>query len=293
MDRLLKIISKDKGMRMYIADTKELVEDARIKHKTTKVVTAALGRTLTANALIGADLKNETDSVSVQFRTIGPIGNIITHSDANCEVKGYVTNPKVDLPLKPNGKLDVSGALTLDGSLTVVKDIGLKEPYTGTIPLVSGEIAEDITYYYAKSEQIPTSVALGVLVDKDTGTVLTAGGMMIQLMPDADDEMIENLEKVLSSGFTMTDLLTQKESLEEIAEFVLKDIPYEILSECTPVFKCDCSKTRFTNGLISLGKKELKEMIDEGKGIETVCHFCNKNYLFTVDELKKLYKKIK
>ncbi len=291
MNTIIKALTLNGEARVYVADTTQLTEEARRIHHTAKTATAALGRTLTANVILGADLKGEKDSVSIQIRTEGKAGNIITLSNAACQVKGYISHPEADLPLRADGKLDVGGLLTTDGTLTIVKDIGLKEPYTGTISLVSGEIAEDITYYFAKSEQIPTSVGLGVLVDKESGCVLKAGGFMIQLLPNASEETITKIEEILKSGITISKLLAEHEKLQDILGILLNGLEYECIETLHPEYRCDCSKARFERGLISLGEKELSRMIDAKEGIETVCHFCNKKYKFSLEELE-MYRRV-
>lgn len=286
-DKILKILSKNKEIRVFLAKTTDMTECAKVLHGLSKTATATLGRVLTANALMAADLKKEDNTVSIQIRTDGPIGNIITYANGKCEVKGYVLNPDVDLPIRADGKIDVGGAVTINGSLTVVKDVGGKEPYSGTIELVSGEIAQDLTYYFAKSEQIPTAIALGVLVDKDNRVVLSSGGLMIQLLPDASEETVERLEKILNNNFSISKLLCEEDYVEKTLEIIFPDKDYEILEEIYPTLRCDCSKERFLRGIISLGKEELKKLINEEDTITANCHFCNTSYEFKSDELKQ------
>lgn len=287
-DKIIKVLSKNKEIRAYIAKTTDMVECIKQLHGLSKTATAALGRAVTANALMAADLKSPDNTISIQIRTSGPIGNILTYANGNCEVKGYVTNTDVELPIRADGKIDVGGALTLDGTLTVIKDVGMKEPYSGTINLISGEIAEDLTYYYAKSEQIPTAIALGVLVDKDNKFVLSAGGLMIQLLPDASEETITKLEEVLNKGFSISKLLCEEEYLEKTLSTIFPDMEYEILDDVYPLLRCDCSKERFLRGIVSLGKEELQKMVDDGENIVANCHFCNTEYEFNIDEIKKI-----
>lgn len=289
-DKIIKIMSKNKEIRAYIAKTTDLVQCSKDIHNTSKTATAALGRVLTANAIMGADLKNADNTVSIQIRAEGPIGNILTYANGNCEVKGYVTNPKVELPIRADGKIDVSGALSLNGSLTIVKDIGLKEPYSGTIELISGEIAEDITYYYAKSEQIPTAMALGVLMDKDNKVVLSAGGLMIQLLPQASEETISKLENILNSRFSISKLLAEDEYMEKTLNAIFPDGDYEILEELYPLLRCDCSKERFKRGIVSLGKEELEKLVEENENIVANCHFCNTSYEYEISEIEEILK---
>ncbi|MBE7021022.1 MAG: Hsp33 family molecular chaperone HslO [Ruminococcaceae bacterium] len=286
-DKILKILSKDKEIRVFLAKTTDMVECAKVVHSLSKTATATLGRVITANALMAADLKAENNTVSLQIRSEGPIGNVISYANGACQVKGYVSNPDVDLPIRADGKIDVGGAVTLNGSLTVVKDIGGKEPYTGMIPLVSGEIAQDLTYYYAKSEQIPTAIALGVLVDKDNRCVLSAGGLMVQLLPDASEETISRLESVLNSSFSISRLLCEDDYQEKTLKLLFPEGDYEILDEVYPTLRCDCSRERFLRGIISLGKEELKKLVEEDEKIVTQCHFCNTSYEFRSEELKQ------
>ncbi len=286
-DKILKILSNNKEIRVFLAKTTDMTECAKVLHNTSKTATAALGRVLTANALMAADLKADDNTVSIQIRSDGPIGNIITYANGKCEVKGYVSNPQTDLPIRDDGKIDVGGAVTLNGSLTVVKDVGGKEPYSGTIELISGEIAQDLTYYYAKSEQIPTAIALGVLVDKDNRCVLSSGGLMIQLLPDASEETISRLEEILNSSFSISKLLCEEDYIEKTLSLIFPEGDYEILEEIYPTLRCDCSKERFLRGIISLGKEELKNLVEEEEKIVTCCHFCNTSYEFDSEELKQ------
>ncbi len=287
-DRIIKVLSSNKEIRVYIAKTTNLVQCAKDVHNSSKTATAALGRLLTANAIMAADLKKDDHTVSLQIRTNGPIGNLLTYANGRCEVKGYVSNPDIELPIRSDGKIDVSGALTLDGSLTVVRDSGAKEPYSGTIELVSGEIAEDITYYYAQSEQIPTAMALGVLMDKDNKCVLSAGGLMIQLLPDASEETISRLENTLNSNFSISRLLSEDEYMEKTLKTIFPDGDYETLEEIYPLLRCDCSKERFLRGIVSLGKEELKKLADGNENIVANCHFCNTSYEYEIEEIKKI-----
>lgn len=290
-DKIIKILSKNKEIRVFLAKTTDMVECAKVLHNTSKTATAALGRVLTANALMAADLKSADNTISIQIRSDGPIGNILTYANGNCEVKGYVSNPSVDLPIRADGKIDVGGAVTTNGSLTVVKDVGGKEPYSGTIELVSGEIAQDLTYYYAASEQIPTAIALGVLVDKDNKVVLSAGGLMIQLLPDASEETIAKLEGILNNNFSISKLLCDENYIEKTLEIIFPDKDYEILEEVYPLLRCDCSKERFLRGIISLGKEELEKLINEEEQIVANCHFCNTSYEYKSEDLKQYINK--
>ena len=272
-------------MRAFAATTKNLVESARVHHNTSPVATAALGRTLTAGAIMGSMMKNDTDMLTLQIRGDGPIEGITVTADSHANVKGYVGNPDVMLPPK-NGKLDVGGAVGI-GLLQVIKDMGLKEPYVGQTILVSSEIAEDLTYYFASSEQVPSAVGLGVLMEKDN-TVRQAGGFIVQLMPNAEEEVIEKLEKNLAQITSVTELLDQGYTPEMLLEKLLGDMDLEINEKVPTSFYCNCDKVRVGKVLISLGEKELQGMIDDGENIELNCHFCNTNYTFSVEELKEL-----
>lgn len=285
-DRILRYTAQNASIRAFVTDTKQLVQTAFDKHMTSPVMTAALGRTLTAAAMMGIMQKGEKDLLTIQIEGDGPAGKLTVTANARGEVKGFATNPRVDIPLKPNGKLDVSGAIG-KGTLTVTKDLGLKEPYTGTIELVGGEIAEDFTYYFAASEQLPSSVGLGVLVDKDY-SVKHAGGFIVQLMPFADDADIDKLEENLHRISSVTTMFDEGFTLEEIAQQLLKGFEYELLDESVPSFKCNCSKQRVHNALATLNKNEIKSMIADGESINVHCDFCNTDYEFTIEELQDI-----
>ena len=285
-DRIIRATAADSMIRAFVADTRELVNTAYTKHHTSPVVTAALGRLLTAGAIMGITQKSESDLLTIKIDGSGPIGHIMVTADYQGRVKGYSAENIVDIPLKPNGKLDVSGALAV-GVLTVIKDMGLKEPYVGTTELVSGEIAEDLTYYYMVSEQVPSSIGLGVLVDTDY-SVKYAGGFMIQLMPFATDEVIDKLEANLSKVTSVTNLLGEGKSLEDILGILLEGLDPEVVDEVEPSFYCSCSKERVSRALASLGKDELNSMIEDAQPINVHCDFCNSDYEFTPDELKEL-----
>ncbi len=268
-------------------DTTDIVGRAEQIHKTSAVVTAALGRLLTAGSMMGNMLKGKDDSITLRINGDGPTGSLIVVSDFNGDVRGYVQNPVVELPLNAKGKLDVGGAVGKNGLLYVLKDLGLKEPFSGSVPLVSGEIAEDITSYYALSEQIPTVCALGVLVNPDL-SVKAAGGYIIQLLPAASDKTIDKLEKSIMEMASVTSMLSGGMTPEEIVKTALKEFEVEVLYSQDIEYKCNCSKERVSKALISLGKEELAEMAQEKDDIEISCHFCDKVYKFTPDELKKL-----
>lgn len=282
--------SAAKGMiRAFACTTKGIVEYAKNAHNTSPVVTAALGRLMSAAAMMGSMMKNEEDLLTLKIEGSGPMKAAIATATAKGNVKAYPFVPDVILPPNSKGKLDVAEAIGV-GILSVISDIGLKEPYVGQVELISGEIAEDITYYYATSEQIPSSVALGVLMNKDN-TVNSAGGFIIQLMPFCPEEVIEKLESVIPTLAPITALLSEGKTPEQILKLILGDLELEINDKLDISFKCDCSKEKIEKALISIGAKELNEMIDEGKDIEVACHFCSKKYNLGVDELEELLTK--
>lgn len=286
MDKLVRCISDDGTLIMMAADTTQMVETAQEIHKPSAVVTAALGRLLTASSLMGSMLKGENDSVTLRINGGGPAGSIIAVSDSSGNARGTVSNPIVEIPLNIKGKLDVAGAVGTDGLLTVIKDLGMKEPYVGQIPIVSGEIAEDITSYYATSEQIPSVCALGVLVNPDL-TVKAAGGFIIQLLPTALDDTIDAVERCIKDIPPVTAMLTEGLAPEEICRKVLKEFTLEVLDEAKPEYKCNCSRQRVTRALISTGKEALEEMAQD-EDTEVKCQFCNKEYHFSSNDIKTL-----
>ena len=288
-DYIVRATAGDHQIRAFAATTREMVEEARKAHNTSPVATAALGRLLTAGSMMGIMMKGEDDILTIKIQGSGPIEGLTVTTDSKGNVKGYVFNPDVMLPPNQAGKLDVGGAVG-EGVLSVIKDIGLKEPYLGQTILVGGEIAEDLTYYYATSEQTPSSVALGVLMNKEN-TVRQAGGFIIQLLPGASDEMIDNLEKKLGEITSITTLLDEGQTPEMILEHILGEFGLDIMERIPTRFHCNCDKSRVEKALISIGRKELQEMIDDGKNIDVNCHFCNKNYEFTVEDLKDLNEK--
>lgn len=288
-DYIIRGTAADNQIRFFAAYTKEVVETARQAHNTSPVATAALGRLLTAGAMMGSMCKNDSDILTLKIQCQGPIGGLMVTADSHANVKGYVNNPNVMLPIRADGKLDVGGALDL-GVLSVIKDIGLKDPYVGQTHLVSGEIAEDLTYYFATSEQVPSSVALGVLMEKNN-TVKHAGGFIIQLMPFAEEKVISSLEQKIKEFTSVTTELSQGKTPEMIMEDLLGDFGVTVYDKVPTKFACNCSKERVEKAVISVGEKELKDMINDGKSIEVNCHFCNTNYEFTVEELKKMLKK--
>lgn len=287
MGKIVRCISSDGTVMAVGIDSTDIVNEAVRIHKTSAVVSAALGRLLTAASIMGDMLKGADNSITLKLSGDGPTGSLIAVSDYHGNVRGYVMNPVVEIPLNEKGKLDVSGAVGKNGTLYVIKDVGLKEPYNGSIPIVSGEIAEDITAYYAISEQIPTVCALGVLVNPDL-TIKAAGGYMIQLLPTADDGIIDRVEKSIEGIRPVTQMLDSGMSVEEIVKTALKDFEVEVLDSSTPEYKCNCSRERVERALISTGKEELKKMADEMPSVEVKCHFCDKIYNFSPDEIRKL-----
>ncbi len=290
-DYIVRATAAGAQIRAFAATTRNLVEQAREAHGTSPVATAALGRLLTAGAMMGTMLKGEKDLLTLQMKGDGPIHGVTVTADSLARVKGYVDYPGVMLPPNGLGKLDVGGAIG-NGMLTVIRDLGLKEPYVGQTILQTGEIAEDLTYYFAASEQIPSTVGLGVLMEKDN-TVKRAGGFIIQLMPFAEDEIIEKLEENLKKMPSVTSILDEGKSPEELLAVVLDGIELEITDTVSTKFYCNCDKKRIEKAIISIGEKDIREMIEEGREIEVKCHFCNSAYSFSVEELKELLKKAK
>lgn len=292
-DYIVRGTAVNDSIRVFAMTSKEIVAEANRRHKTSNVVTAALGRLLTAGALMGSMMKNNTDVLTLKIGCAGPVKGLTVTASVGEEdnedtvyVKGYAVNPNVELPLKENGKLDVGNALGA-GILSCIKDLGLKEPFSGQTELVSGEIAEDLTYYFASSEQVPSSVALGVLVTPQ-GEVMQAGGFIIQLLPFAEDEVISALEERLSKIPSITTMLSQGMTPEQILEHVFEGMDLKITDIIPACFKCNCSKMKVARALMSIEKKDIQEMIDDGKTIETNCHFCGENYYFTPDNLKTI-----
>lgn len=290
-DYIVRATAANNQIRAFAATTRELVEQARSAHNTSPVATAALGRLLTAGSMMGSMMKGEKDVLTLQIKCSGPIQGLTVTADSNANVKGYVVCPEVMLPPNAKGKLDVGKALDL-GILSVIKDLGLKEPYMGQTHLVSGEIAEDLTYYFATSEQVPSSVALGVLMNKNN-TVKQAGGFIIQLMPFAEEDIIDKLEKKIQEITSITSLLDQNMTPEMILDYVLGEFGLEIMDTMPTKFYCNCTKERVEKAIISIGKKEIQEMIEENKPIEVNCHFCNTHYTFEIEDLKKILNKSK
>lgn len=287
-DYIIRATAANGNIRIFAATTKNLVEYARSIHHTSPVATAALGRTLTAGAMMGLTMKNKKDLLTIQIKGRGCLGGITVTANSQGFVKGYVEEPMVILPPNAKGKLDVGGAVG-PGQLTVIKDLGLKEPYIGTVALQTGEIADDLTYYFALSEQIPSSVALGVLLNKENH-VEAAGGFIIQLMPFAEDAVITKLEEKLAALPTVTELLSKGLTPESILEMIFGDMDLIINDKCDTGFECNCSKERISKALLSLGRKELKKLIDDEKPVEVNCHFCNSTHSFEKEELEKMLK---
>lgn len=284
MNEIKKYLACEGRVNIICAETTELVEEARKTHDLSPVATAALGRMLTMGSIMGSNLKDEEESITLQIKASGPIGKMVVVTYGTSNVKGYVENPQVDMPIREDGKLDVGGAIGKEGFLYVMKDIGLKEPYIGITPLVSGEIAEDFAKYYAESEQKPSVIALGVLVDSNG--VKRAGGYFITLMPDATEEDIAQIEKAVSGAEPISKMLEKNMTLQQIAETVTGDDNLMVmLKQINPKYECNCNKEKFLRGLISLKKEEVEEIFSTQETIETVCDFCNKKYEFTAEEV--------
>lgn len=288
MDYIVRATAANASIRAFAITSKDLVETARTDHNTSPVMTAALGRLLSGGAMMGAMLKGDKDLLTLQIQCSGPAQGLTVTADSKGNVKGYAVNPVVNLPPNAQGKLDVGGALDL-GILSVIKDMGLKEPYVGQCQLQTGEIAEDLTYYFATSEQIPSAVGLGVLMNKDN-TVKQAGGFIIQLMPFTSDEIIEKLEKRISEIDSVTMMLERGLSPEGILEEILGEFGVEVTDTLPTAFVCDCSKEKVSRALATISKKDMDSIINDGESIEVKCQFCNKAYTFDIDELKEIRK---
>lgn len=274
-------------VRAFAASTTNMVREAKEVHGLSMVASAALGRTLTAGAVMSKMLKGEKDTLTIQIKGDGPLGGIVVVSDSKANIRGYVYNPQVELPLNDMGKLDVGGAIGKEGYMNVIKDLGLKEPYVGYVDLVSGEIGEDIAYYFAYSEQVPSVVALGVLVDSD-GSIINAGGYIIQLMPGAEESLISYIENTINAIPTVSQLLAYGESPEGILDIIFGDRDLKITGKSPCGFMCNCSRERMERNLISIGKDEILSLINDQHGAELQCHFCNKKYQFNEKELQEL-----
>ncbi len=285
-DYLVRAAAADAQVRAFAVTARDTVETARAAHDTSPVMTAALGRLLCAGAMMGSMMKGDADILTLQIRGDGPAGGLTVTADSKGRVKGYAVHPQVILPANSHGKLDVGGAIGA-GTLQVIRDLGLKEPYVGQTDLQTGEIAEDLTWYFAASEQVPSSVGLGVLMEKNN-TVKQAGGFIVQLMPFAEETVIEKLEANLSRIHSVTKLLEDGNSPEQILGILLEGMDMEILSTMPVEFSCNCSRDRVAKALYSIGKKEMDEMIADGEPIEVKCHFCNRAYQFSVEDLKQI-----
>jgi molecular chaperone Hsp33 len=291
-DYIVRATAANNQIRAFVITSRDMVEKARQAHNTSPVATAALGRLLTAGSMMGIMMKGEKDILTLQVKAGGPLGGITVTADSKGNVKGYVNNPEVILPANSKGKLDVATAVGV-GFMNVIKDMGMKEPYVGQTVLQTSEIAEDLTYYFATSEQVPSSVGLGVLMEHDN-TVKQAGGFIIQLMPFAEEEIVNQLEANLAEITSVTSLLDDGLTPEKILEKILGDFKdLEIMDKIPTQFHCNCSRERIEKVIISIGKKDIQEMIDDGEDIEVNCHFCNTHYKFNVDELKQIIKKSK
>jgi len=286
-DHIVRASAVEGTIRAFAAVTTNMVEEARKIHEASGVAIAALGRTLTAIAIMSKMSKSERDVLTIQIKGDGPLGGIVAVSDAEANVRGYINNPSVELPLNSQGKFDVSGGIGKNGYLNVIRDLGLKEPYVGYVELFTGEVGEDIAYYYAFSEQIPSVVSLGVLVAPD-GSVVNAGGYIIQLMPGAEEGLVEALENKICSLKPVTTMLEEGKSPEELLELILGEIGLEITEKYSCRYLCNCSRERMERNLISIGTKDIMEMAVEQQGAELQCHFCNRKYNFTEDELMSL-----
>lgn len=286
-DNLIRMMDRDGVLCVLAADTTEMVREMQRLHGTAKVVSAALGRLLTAASLMGSMLKGETDSVTLTVRGDGPASPLTAVSDSCGNVRGCAGRVDVDLPLNAKGKLDVAGAVGKAGTLTVVRDLGLREPYVGQVPLVSGEIAEDVTAYYAASEQIPTVCALGVLVDPDTQGILNAGGFMVQLLPTADDGVIDRVERCIQGVRPVTTMLFEGMKPEDICRAVLPEFELEVLDSASVGYRCTCSHERTKNALRATGLAALREMAEDAE-TRVTCNFCNKTYVFSQNEMRAL-----
>ena len=291
MDYIVRATAANAQIRAFAATTRELVEKARTAHNTSPVATAALGRLMTGAVMMGVMAKNDKDLLTLQVSGDGPLKGMTVAADGGGNVKGYANEPQVMLPPSPAGKLDVGGAVGR-GFLRVIKDIGLKEPYSGQTDLQTGEIAEDLTYYFATSEQVPSSVGLGVLMEKNN-TVRQAGGFIVQLMPFTEERVVARLEENLGKIPSVTSILDEGKTPEEMLGLLFDGLDMEIVDTIPARFYCNCDKKRVEKAIISIGRKEIGEMIDEGKEIEVKCHFCNTAYAFSVEELKELLAKCK
>lgn len=291
-DKIVRGTAKDGMIRVIGGITTNLVADGTSVHECTPVASAALGRMLTAGALMGTDLKSEKEVLTLKINGGGEAKGITVTAHSDASVKGFIGNPYVDLPLNSKNKLDVGGAVGTNGILYVIKDLGMKDPYVGQVPIHSGEIAEDLTYYYTVSEQTPSAVSLGVLVDKDL-SIKAAGGFIIQMMPDSDPLLADILMYRLEEIPSITTMISQGKTIEEILEYIFEDMDLKLEFANEPKYVCDCSRERVEKALISIGEKDLQEIYNDQKDEEIVCHFCNKKYIFTPEDIKELLQKAK
>ena len=287
MSNIVKMLAFGNTIQGVAVDSTQIVARAQELHRLSPVAAAALGRTLSAAVMMASDFKGVNDILTVQIKGDGPLGGILVTADAACNVKGYVHNPNVDLPPNNEGKLDVSGAVGINGYLNVIRDIGFSEPYVGNVALVSGEIAEDFTHYYSISEQIPSAVALGVLVDKD-GSVKKAGGYMIHLMPGADDKAVQFVESGVNLFSSVTSLLEEGQTPAELLELIFGGANCTVVAEKNGQYHCNCSQERMERNLMTLGEKDLRELAEDPNGIELSCHFCNRLYRFSQEDTRKI-----
>jgi molecular chaperone Hsp33 len=287
MDKLVRATAKGGQVRIFAAITTELVNEGVAIHACAPTAAAAFGRMLTAGTLMGTMLKSEQDSLTLQIAGGGAAKGVVVTAHSDASVKGYIGNPSVDLPANSQGKLDVSGAIGKDGYLRIIRDLGMKEPYVGQVPIYTGEIGDDLAYYFTVSEQTPSAVGLGVLVDTDM-SIKAAGGFIIQMMPGADEFLADIITYRLEEVPSITEFIAKGMSIEEILEFIFEDMELKINEEVKPTYKCDCSRERVERALISIGKKDLEELYEDGKTEEIKCHFCNKNYEFNHDDIGKL-----
>lgn len=286
-DKIIRAVAKNGMVRIIAGITTDLVEDARVIHECTPVASAALGRMLTAGALLGATLKSSNEVMTLRINGGGDANGVVVTAYEGAKVKGYIGNPYGDMPLNSKGKLDVGGYIGKNGNLMVIKDLGMKDPYVGQVPIHSGEIAEDLAYYFTVSEQTPSAVSLGVLVDKDY-SIKVAGGFIIQMLPDADEFLADIITYRLEEIPSLTTMLSEGKSMDDILDYIFGDMDLKILEEIKPEFTCDCSRDKVEKALISIGEKDLREIYEEGKNEELKCHFCNKTYVFTQEEIGSL-----
>lgn len=289
MDYMIRAIDSNKSFRIFAVKSTELVEKARLSHHTSATASAALGRTLTIGLMMGYMMKNDDDKLTVKINGGGPIGTILVTTNNSGIIKGYVDNPSADAPRKSNGKLDVGAVVGVNGKITVIKDIGLKEPYVGTSDIVTGEIADDMALYYFLSEQTSSAIAAGVLVNHDD-TIKSAGGIIVQPLPDISDEDLKALEDLFKNMKSVSAYFDTNKNIDDIVNDIFNGFEVKITEKIPVEFKCDCNQERIENVLISIGKEELKKMIEEDKGAEVTCHFCNKKYKFSENQLKEILK---